>query len=200
VLRQLTSLVDLSLANNKLKTPILDLSHLSALRTLHLGGNPLEYFPELSPATALHCLSLASLAISADTNFSSFTVTLPKQQARIGIRSNRTGMLDEILTLLFRRSSCQHPLLAGGLVEMAQDSEVRATILRVERALPQIVNMMRSENVIVSTKACEVLWLLAEERGAAAEMQNAAVMGAIHKLLDVSDRRVQVASLQVCST
>ena len=198
-LKQLTQLVNLSLLNNKLKTPILDLAILTRLRSLHLGGNPLEYFPELSPATALHALSLASLSLSADDAFAAFCVTLPKPAARMSIRRSRTAALDDLLALLFRRSSCQHPLLAGGLAEMAADRETRATILRVDRALPQLVNMVRSENVVVSTKACEVLWQLAEEAGAAAAMVDAAVGSAVRKLLAASDRGMCIAGLQVCS-
>ena len=45
---------------------MLDLRPLSALRSLQLFGNPLEYLPELSHCTALRHLSLANVRISAD--------------------------------------------------------------------------------------------------------------------------------------
>ena len=80
---------------------------------------------------------------------------------------------------------------------MAADRDTRATILRVDRALPQLVSMVRSEHGVVATKACEVLWQLAEEPGAAAAMADAAVGSAARKVLAAGDRRSRVASLQV---
>jgi hypothetical protein len=64
----------------------------------------------------------------------------------------------------------------------------------------QIVNMMRAEAATVSAKACEALWLLVEEGGAAEALVDAAVLDAVHKLMDAGERRVRVASLQVRST
>ena len=77
---------------------------------------------------------------------------------------------------------------------MAADRDTRATILRVDRALPQLVSMVRSEHGVVATKACEVLWQLAEEPGAAAAMADAAVGSAARKVLAAGDRRSRVAT------
>ena len=197
--RELTRLTALSFASNRLRTPNIDLSRFPHLHRLDLGGNPLTWFPELAAAPCLHALSLATLAISADKEFRSFTVALPKAPARIApMRGNRDAALDELMTLLFCRSSCAHPLLAGGLAEMAREQDVRAAILRNEKVLPQVMNMLRVDDAVVSMKACEALWQLAEEAGAAEALIRAEVVSAIHKLMAGHDADVQLASLQVC--
>ena len=60
-LKQCAQLRSLSVENNRLATPLLDLRPLGSLRSLQLFGNPLEYLPELSHCTALRHLSLANV-------------------------------------------------------------------------------------------------------------------------------------------
>lgn len=48
---------------------MLDLRALCGLVSLQLFANPLEYLPELSPATALRSLSLANVRIMADAAY-----------------------------------------------------------------------------------------------------------------------------------
>lgn len=62
----------MNLEGNKLTAPVLDLRALNGLVSLQLYGNPLEYLPELSPATALRSLSLANVRIMADTSYSRY--------------------------------------------------------------------------------------------------------------------------------
>eukprot|EP00798_Chlamydomonas_sp_ICE-L_P003409 gene3410-13453_t len=95
-LKSCCSLKELNLEGNKLAKPVLDLRLLTSLETLNLFGNPLEYLPELSPCTLLRSLSLANVRIIADAGYTSHK-------------------LAPLFQLTFRRSSLQHPLLAGAL-------------------------------------------------------------------------------------
>lgn len=60
-LRSCSELRDISLENNRLATPVLDLRAVSQLSSLQLFGNPLEFLPELSPCRRLRKLSLANV-------------------------------------------------------------------------------------------------------------------------------------------
>ena len=62
-LRYCSELREISLENNRLATPVLDLRAMAHLRSLQLFGNPLEFLPELSPCTALRLLSLANVRL-----------------------------------------------------------------------------------------------------------------------------------------
>ncbi|CAD7704714.1 unnamed protein product [Ostreobium quekettii] len=106
-----SELRELNLEHNRLTTPLLDMKRLSKLQSLHLYGNPLEYFPELSVCTTLRALSLANLHVVSDAGFTRFEV-------QVGGSSNLSGggqKLTQFFAIIFRRSSCQHALLAGAL-------------------------------------------------------------------------------------
>lgn len=193
----LSRLTHLGLASNRLKTPLLDLSRLSALQALHLGGNPLTYIPELSHATALRTLSLAAICITADEAYTAIRVTLPKRGMAMNLRAPRCPVPDDLLALLLDRSSCQHPLLAGGLAELSRDVEVRAALLRMDHALPQIVLLACSQQPVVAARACETLRLLAEVADAAARLERASAKDAIHSAVRSPSQPVQLAALQV---
>ena len=60
-LRNCTRLRELLLDNNKLVRPLLDARSYPGLTTLGLGGNSLEFLPELLPCSHLRCLSLANI-------------------------------------------------------------------------------------------------------------------------------------------
>ena len=60
-LRHCSQLQEISLENNRLAAPVLDLRALANLRSLQLFGNPLEFLPELSPCTVLRQLSLVNV-------------------------------------------------------------------------------------------------------------------------------------------
>eukprot|EP00892_Ulva_mutabilis_P003179 jgi/Ulvmu1/12862/UM098_0047.1 len=195
-LKSLTSLHTLSLSSNALAAPIIDLSALQHLAVLHLGGNPLTYVPELSQASALHVVSLASLHISADASFSAWTVQVLKPPPRVSMRSRSTPV-DAALKLLLSRSSLQHPLIAGGLAEMARDTEHRTAMLRAERLLPQLVHAMLAEHSVVAVQSCEALARLAQEPGVAATLAAAATLTSAHELMAAPMPRLQVAGLKV---
>jgi Leucine-rich repeat (LRR) protein len=61
-----TALEQLSLENNRLTAPLLDLRPLSALSCLKLSGNPMEFLPELSPCVNLRQLTLANVRVKAN--------------------------------------------------------------------------------------------------------------------------------------
>lgn len=54
--------------------------------------------------------------------------------------------LSVFFALIFRFSSCQHPLLASALAKMAQDDSNRSVIGKDEGALRQLLSMMLSDD------------------------------------------------------
>lgn len=65
---------------------------------------------ELSPCTALRHLSLANVRMSADPTFMKCEVEVVATSYM-----GRTNKLAALFAIIFRRSACQHPLLAGAL-------------------------------------------------------------------------------------
>ena len=178
-LKRCSSLRELNLEGNKLTTPVLDLRSLAHLQSLQLFGNPLEYLPELSPATQLRSLSLANVRIMADASFTRWEVevgALPYM--------SRGHKLSPLFKLTFRRTSLQHPLLAGALGKdqehhhqdlhryippphctsstpltgrIAEDRANCELISKEEAAVQQLVLMVLSENPVVVRQACKTI-------------------------------------------
>ncbi len=109
-LKRCSDLREVSLESNRLTTPVMDLRALSKLESLQLYGNPLEFLPELSPCTNLRHLSLANVRIAADEAFTQWDVDVTATSY-----ISRGSKLAQLFALIFRRSSCQQPLLAGAL-------------------------------------------------------------------------------------
>ena len=109
-LKRCSDLHEVSLESNRLTTPVMDLRALSQLESLQLYGNPLEFLPELSPCTNLRHLSLANVRIAADEAFTHWDVDVTTTSY-----ISRGNKLAQLFALIFRRSSCQQPLLAGAL-------------------------------------------------------------------------------------
>lgn len=109
-LKHCSDLREISLESNRLTTPVMDLRALSQLESLQLYGNPLEFLPELSPCTNLRHLSLANVRIAADEAFTHWEVEVTATSYISG-----GNKLAQLFALIFRRSSCQQPLLAGAL-------------------------------------------------------------------------------------
>ena len=114
-----TGLEVLSLEGNRIATPIVDLAPLARLHTLRLGGNPLDYLPELSRCAALRTLSLANVRISADAGLAAVAVSDAAGEGDggsgaggyLGIgRAARKADWSALFALLFKHSSCQAPL------------------------------------------------------------------------------------------
>jgi hypothetical protein len=89
------------------------------------GAHPRgRYLPELSPCTALRSLSLANVRILADSGYSRWEVEVagssaPGSTLALANYVSRGHKLAPLFGLIFRRSSVQHPLLAGALGESA---------------------------------------------------------------------------------
>ncbi|KAG2446236.1 hypothetical protein HXX76_000828 [Chlamydomonas incerta] len=156
-LRRCSALRHLELEGNRLATPVLDLRALSGLVSLQLYGNPLEYLPELSPASALRSLSLANVRIMADAAFTRWEVEV----AALPYMSRVSHKLAPLFKLTFRRSSCQHPLLAGALGRLSEDRSHCELMAREETAIQQLVLMALSEAPVVAEQACRTLGALA---------------------------------------
>eukprot|EP00198_Chlamydomonas_reinhardtii_P013397 XP_001702734.1 predicted protein [Chlamydomonas reinhardtii] len=156
-LRRCSALRHLELEGNRLATPVLDLRALSGLVSLQLYGNPLEYLPELSPASALRSLSLANVRIMADAAYTRWEVEV----AALPYMSRVSHKLAPLFKLTFRRSSCQHPLLAGALGRISEDRAQCELMAREETAIQQLVLMALSEAPVVAEQACRTLGALA---------------------------------------
>lgn len=61
--------------------------------------------------------------------------------------------LSAFFSLIFRFSSCQHPLLASALAKITQDNSNRAAIGKDESAVRQLLSMILSDNRHVVRKS-----------------------------------------------
>ena len=116
-LKNCIELREFTLENNKLTSILINFGSLSHLRTLKLLGNPLEYLPEISACGELRTLSVANLRVRADEKYQTFHVELlapsgPASSITL-FDSKPTDKLRPIFSLMLRRSSGHHPLLAG---------------------------------------------------------------------------------------
>lgn len=112
-LKECSQLRTLSVENNRILKLVLDLRALKELHTLQLFGNQLEYLPELAPCFQLRYLSLANVRISADRAMAEWHVDVTPLASYI----SRAHDLTQLCSLFFRRSSGNHPLVAGALGE-----------------------------------------------------------------------------------
>lgn len=131
-LKRCTDLREVSLESNRLTTPVMDLRALSQLESLQLYGNPLEFLPELSPCTNLRHLSLLNVRIAADEGFTHWDVEVTATSY-----ISRSNKLAQLFALIFRRSSCQQPLLAGALGNSLAQLEARECPAHNRRAPAQ---------------------------------------------------------------
>ncbi len=72
----------------------------------------MEYLPELSPCTELRSVSLANVRVMADATYTRWEVEVGSLSYMA-----RGHKLSPFFKLTFRRTSLQHPLLAGALGE-----------------------------------------------------------------------------------
>ncbi|KAL0310711.1 UNVERIFIED_CONTAM: Phospholipase A I [Sesamum angustifolium] len=160
-LRQCTGLVELSLEHNKLVRPLLDFRDMAKLCVLRLFGNPLEFLPDILPLHELRHLSLANIRIVADENLGAVNVRIEMENSSYFVASKHK--LSEFFSLIFRFSSCHHPLLASALAKIMQDEENRVVVGKDETALRQLISMISSENQHVVEQACSALSSLASD-------------------------------------
>ena len=138
-LKHCSMLRELNLEENKVVTPLLDLKSLTRLQSLQLFANPLEFLPEMSHCTQLRSLSLANVRILADASFSRWEVEVSSlSYLAQALGSSRAHKLSPLFKLIFRRSSLQHPLMAGGLGRISEDKSACEQIGREEVAIQQV--------------------------------------------------------------
>uniref|UniRef100_A0A061S7R5 Patatin n=1 Tax=Tetraselmis sp. GSL018 TaxID=582737 RepID=A0A061S7R5_9CHLO len=115
--------------------------------------------------------------------------------------SRNSKLIIPLFQLLFRRSSCQHPILAGAIATLAEGPYC-SVIAADLSAIQQIILMALSDNILVVKQACRTLALLASSDGAtAAKLMESDVLQAMLTLMDVrSNTGIQLASLRVVSS
>ncbi|XP_027922145.1 phospholipase A I isoform X2 [Vigna unguiculata] len=194
-LRQCMQLVELSLEHNKLVRPLLDFRAMAELRVLRLFGNPLEFLPEILPLHKLRHLSLANIRIVADENLRSVNVQIEMENSSyFGASRHR---LSAFFSLIFRFSSCHHPLLASALGKIMQDEGNRAFIGKDENAVRQLISMISSDNSHVVEQACSALSSLASGDSVALHLMKADIMQPIRTVLKSSGLEEVISVLQV---
>lgn len=143
---------------------------MAGLRILRLFGNPLEFLPEILPLHQLRHLSLVNIRIVSDENLRSVNVQIEVNvqlryflfyrcftfYAKVEFPSCQTEntsyfgasrhKLSAFSPLIFRSSSCHHPLLASTLVKIMQDEGNRSVIGKDENAVRQLISMITSDN------------------------------------------------------
>ncbi|KAI8470882.1 MAG: hypothetical protein J3K34DRAFT_520933 [Monoraphidium minutum] len=203
-LHHCTALRELDLSSNKIARLVFDLRSLGRLQSLQLYSNPLEYLPELTPATALRSLSLANVRILSDPSFSRFDVEVAPPGPLAGYGALVLGAaphrLAPLFALIFRRSTVQHPLLAGALARLCEDPSNLELVAREDVALQQLVAMAISDDARVMRHACAMLGALGSVPGAAERLVRANAVRAVGGLVGSDDEAFQVAGLQVLAS
>ncbi|XP_050368574.1 phospholipase A I isoform X3 [Argentina anserina] len=194
-LRQCVGLVELSLEHNKLVRPLLDFRAMAELRVLRLFGNPLEFLPEILPLHKLHHLSLANIRIVADDSLRSVNVQIEMENSSYFGASRHK--LSAFFALIFRFSSCHHPLLASALAKIMQDEGNRAVVGKDENAVRQLISMISSDNRHVVQQACSALSSLAADVSVAMQLIKADVMQPIETVLRSVLQEEVISVLQV---
>lgn len=180
-LRECVGLVELSLEHNRLVRPLLDFRAMAELKILRLFGNPLEFLPEILPLLKLRHLSLANIRIVADENLRSVNVQIEMENnSYFGASRHK---LSAFFSLIFRFSSCHHPLLASALAKIMQDQENRVVVGKDENAVRQLISMISSDNRHVVEQACSALSSLAGDVSVAMLLMKCDIMQPIIAVL-----------------
>ncbi|XP_060973260.1 phospholipase A I isoform X1 [Cannabis sativa] len=194
-LRQCVGLVELSLEHNKLVRPLLDFRAMAELRVLRLFGNPLEFLPEILPLHKLRHLSLANIRIVADDNLRSVNVHIEMENVSYFVASRHK--LSAFFSLIFRFSSCHHPLLASALAKIMQDQGNRAVVGKDENAVRQLISMITGDDRHVVEQACSALSSLAADVSIAMQLMKSDIMQPIETVLKSVSREEVISVLQV---
>ncbi|XP_051125036.1 phospholipase A I isoform X2 [Andrographis paniculata] len=194
-LRECTGLVELSLEDNKLVRPILDFRAMAELRVLRLFGNPLEFLPDILPLHELRHLSLANIRIVADENLISVNVQIEMENSSYFVASRHK--LSAFFALIFRFSSCHHPLLASALAEIMQDEGNRVVVGKDENAVRQLISMISSEDHHVVEQACSALSALASDVSVAMQLIKSDIVQPVERVLKSTGLKEVISVLQV---
>nr|GLL23991.1 phospholipase A I-like isoform X2 [Ipomoea trifida] len=194
-LRECVGLVELSLEHNKLVRPLLDFRAMIDLRVLRLFGNPLEFLPDILPLHKLRNLSLANIRIVADDLLRSVNVQIEMENSSYFTASRHK--LSAFFSLIFRFSSCHHPLLASALAKIMQDEGHRTFVGKDENAVRQLISMITSENQHVVNQACSALTTLASDVTVAMMLMKSDIMQPIERVLTSSGPEEVISVLEV---
>eukprot|EP00850_Spirogloea_muscicola_P002821 SM000011S18999 [mRNA] locus=s11:273180:281253:- [translate_table: standard] len=195
-LRQCTSLAELNLEHNKLVRPLLDFREMKQLTDLRLFGNPLEFFPEILPCTSLRYLSLANVRIESNIDLTSVVVQIESEATTSYFVASK-HKLSAFFALIFRYSSCRHPLLASALAKIAEDPTNCTAIGKDEGAVRQLISMVLSESQHVVEQACLALSALAMDPTVVLRLMRADVLRAIRVLLTSTEPHILVSVLRL---
>ncbi|KAH7662143.1 Phospholipase A(1) protein [Dioscorea alata] len=198
-LRQCVALVELSLEHNKLVRPLLDFRAMPELCVLRLFGNPLEFLPEILPLHNLRHLSLANIRIEATENIKTINIQIETDTSSSYFIASR-HKLSAFFTLVFRFSSCHHPLLASALAKLMEDPSNRVAISKEENAVRQLISMISSDDRHVVEQACFALSSLAADTSLAMQLIKSDIMQPIESVLKSVDTEELISVLRVVVT
>lgn len=195
-LSKCVSLTTVNLEHNNLNALVLDLQQFPHLKSLFLLGNPLSYIPELSVCHELHSLSLNRLKVQSNDDYTQFQVTIDAAST-LACGSK----LNPLFSVLFSRSSSQHPLLAGALSRLAEFQVNCDAILELPGApLQQLVLMALSPNTIVQEQAAKVIGLLVDGVKTAEILLKSGVSDAMLALLSTHRKEARIYALEALSS
>lgn len=194
-LRQCIGLVELSLEHNKLVRPLLDFRSMCDLHVLRLFGNPLEFLPDILPLQKLRHLSLANIRIVADDHLRSLNVEIETENSSYFGASRHK--LSAFFSLIFRFSSCHHPLLASALAKIMQDEGNQVVVGKDENAVRQLISMISSDNQHVVEQACSALSSLASDVTVAMQLMKSDIMQPIERVMKSASPDEIISVLQV---
>ncbi|KAK9706439.1 hypothetical protein RND81_07G124600 [Saponaria officinalis] len=168
---------------------------MAELRVLRLFGNPLEFLPEILPLQKLRHLSLANIRIVADENLKSVTVEIETETSSYFGASKHK--LSAFFSLIFRFSSCHHPLLASAMAKIMEDQDHRGFVGKDENAIRQLISMISSDNRHVVEQACSALSSLAADVSVAMQLMKCDIMKPIETVLRSAVEEELVSVLKV---
>ncbi|KAL0353241.1 UNVERIFIED_CONTAM: Phospholipase A I [Sesamum angustifolium] len=168
---------------------------LAELRVLRLFGNPLEFLPDILPLLKLRHLSLANIRIVADENLISVNVQIEMENSSYFVASRHK--LSAFFSLIFRFSSCHHPLLASALAKIMQDEGNRVVVGKDENAVRQLISMISSETSMWFEQACSALSALASDVSVAMQLIKSDIMQPIERVLKSTGSKEVISVLQV---
>ncbi|XP_010665553.1 phospholipase A I isoform X2 [Beta vulgaris subsp. vulgaris] len=168
---------------------------MAEIRVLRLFGNPLEFLPEILPLQKLRHLSLANIRIVADEHLKSVHVQIETEATSYFGASRHK--LSAFFSLIFRFSSCRHPLLASALAKIMQDQDNRVVVGKDENAVRQLVSMVSTDNHHVVEQACFALSSLAADVSVAMLLMKCDIMKPIEAVLKSAVEKELISVLQV---
>ncbi|XP_022723921.1 phospholipase A I-like [Durio zibethinus] len=142
---------------------------------------------------------LSNIRIVADENLRSVTVQIEMENSSYFGASRHK--LSAFFSLIFRFSSCHHPLLASALAKIImQDQGNRVVVGKDENAMWQLISMISSDNRHVVEQACSALSTLAGDVSVAMQLIKCDIMQPIETVLKSPAPEELVSVLQVVVT